>query len=94
MGTEQADLAVDHQKARDHIDDYKEAVTNSFIGQIAILSGAIQDFNAFRDLPEKSDIALAIWDLAFKTVSRGSCGFHSHRVLETAYCFLGLSIEN
>jgi hypothetical protein len=70
MGTEEEkDLAVDHQKARDHIDDYKEAVTNSFIAQIAILSGAIQDFNKFRDLPEKSSVALAVWDFAFKAIS-------------------------
>src|SRR5262247_1168382 len=64
-----AELAVDHQKARDYIDDYKEAVTNSFIAQVAILTGAIQDFNTFRDLPPSPDIWALVIETAFNTVA-------------------------
>jgi hypothetical protein len=67
--TKEEALMVDHQKARDYIDKYKTAVTHGFIARVAILTGAIQDFNSFRDLPPSSDLALAIWDLAFGIVS-------------------------
>jgi hypothetical protein len=67
--TKEEALMVDHQKARDHIDKYKIAVTNGFIARVAILTGAIQDFNSFRDLPPSSDLASAIWELGFSIVS-------------------------
>jgi hypothetical protein len=67
--TKEEALAVDHQKARDYVEKYKEAVTNGFIARLAILTGAIQDFNSFRDLPPSSDLASAIWDAAFSVLS-------------------------
>jgi hypothetical protein len=67
--TKEEALMVDHQKARDYIEKYKTAVTNGFIARVAILTGAIQDFNSFRDLPPSSDLASAIWDVAFTVLS-------------------------
>jgi tetratricopeptide (TPR) repeat protein len=67
--TKEEALMIDHQRARDYIGKYQTAITNAFISRVAILNGAIQDFNSFRDLPPESNAAAAIWDLAFGILS-------------------------
>jgi hypothetical protein len=69
MSAEEKALLKDHERAENVIDKFKATITYAFMARNAILTGAIQDFNSFRDLPPKSDLASAIWDTAFGIVS-------------------------
>jgi hypothetical protein len=68
--TPEETLAIDHQKARDHAENYITVIQNQITSRGLILAGAIQEFNEFRNLPASTNLGAAIWDFAFELISK------------------------
>ena len=70
MGIDNAEaLQIDLRAADRHASDYIVKLQNEITARGLILNGAIEDFNKFSQLPEKSGLAGAIWDAAFGVLS-------------------------
>lgn len=63
------EVNLDHQKAEKYINEYPEDINDAFFARGQILNLAMNQFNKFLALPEKSSKSSAIWELAFGILS-------------------------
>jgi hypothetical protein len=63
------DIQKDHERAQNYAIKYGKRISNAFLARSSILNLAMNQFNRFLVLPEESNNASAIWDLAWLALS-------------------------